>query len=164
MSSRRTPKPLTMVVLIALGAGGASALSYGCGSNNSTSAANGADAAVEAGPPPPAGNLQCSADSTDWPMFGQNVCNTNSQATSGGISKDTVGTLGKKWKYSAKGDVSATPDRRRRQRLLPRLGRLHQPPRRSHGRGDLVEEIERHPGLVGKSRPARASCRGTPRS
>ncbi len=109
MSSRRTPKPLTMVALIALGAAGASAFAYGCGSNNSTSASNGADAAVETGPTPPAGNLQCSAESTDWPMFGQNVCNTNSQATSGGISKDTVGTLTKKWEYAAKGDVSATP-------------------------------------------------------
>src|SRR5258708_8303329 len=58
---------------------------------------------------PPAGNLDCSADAADWPMWGQNVCNTNSQANAGGISPSAVGTLGVKWTYDAAGDVSATP-------------------------------------------------------
>jgi polyvinyl alcohol dehydrogenase (cytochrome) len=55
----------------------------------------------------------CNADSTDWPMFGQNVCNTASPAGAAGISKDTVGKLAVKWVHDkaagAAGDVSATP-------------------------------------------------------
>jgi polyvinyl alcohol dehydrogenase (cytochrome) len=51
----------------------------------------------------------CSADSTDWPFFGQNVCNTSSPASGGAINRDSVKTLKTKWVYTAAGDVSATP-------------------------------------------------------
>ena len=54
-------------------------------------------------------SLDCSAESVDWPMFGQNVCNTASQATAAALSPDTVGRLTTKWVFSASGDVSATP-------------------------------------------------------
>jgi polyvinyl alcohol dehydrogenase (cytochrome) len=60
------------------------------------------------GPPPAAGNLSCDSDASDWPMFGQNVCNTNSQA-SAGISTTNVGTLGVKWVANLGAPVSATP-------------------------------------------------------
>jgi polyvinyl alcohol dehydrogenase (cytochrome) len=59
----------------------------------------------DAAPP----SLNCSAESVDWPMFGQNVCNTASQANAGAISPDTVSRLTTKWVFSASGDVSATP-------------------------------------------------------
>jgi polyvinyl alcohol dehydrogenase (cytochrome) len=89
------------------------ALGIGCG-KGATGAppGSGVDGAVVI---PPAGNLDCNADASDWPMFGQNVCNTNSQASAGGISTATVGTLGVKWVvdfstvYSGGSDVSATP-------------------------------------------------------
>jgi hypothetical protein len=81
------------------------------------------DAAVESSNASPAGSdsgagssdaraqsLDCSAESVDWPMFGQNVCNTASQATAGAISPDTVGGLTIKWVFSASADVS-TPSR-----------------------------------------------------
>jgi polyvinyl alcohol dehydrogenase (cytochrome) len=51
----------------------------------------------------------CSADAGDWPMFGQNVCNTSSPLYAGAISKDNVGKLKTKWVFNAAGDVSATP-------------------------------------------------------
>src|ERR1700677_6239 len=70
---------------------------------------------AEQGPLPEAGDLSCESDASDWPMFGQNVCNTGSQANAGGISPTTVATLGPKWVvdlrtvYSGGGDISATP-------------------------------------------------------
>jgi len=51
----------------------------------------------------------CTADASDWPMFGQNVCNTSSPLFTGAITKDNVGKLKTKWVYDAAGDVSATP-------------------------------------------------------
>jgi polyvinyl alcohol dehydrogenase (cytochrome) len=51
----------------------------------------------------------CSADAGDWPMFGQNVCNTSSPLYAGAITKDNVGKLKTKWAFDAAGDVSATP-------------------------------------------------------
>src|SRR6202035_1805197 len=52
----------------------------------------------------------CSADSADWPMWGHNVCNTNSAATGGGaITRDNAGRLMTKWVYNAAGDSSAAP-------------------------------------------------------
>ncbi|MGO9832771.1 MAG: PQQ-binding-like beta-propeller repeat protein [Polyangiaceae bacterium] len=82
--------------------------SLGCG-KNSPATGTASDSGAEAGPPPPAGNLSCDSDASDWPMFGQNVCNTNSQATAGGISTATVGTLGVKWVAQLGASVSATP-------------------------------------------------------
>jgi polyvinyl alcohol dehydrogenase (cytochrome) len=52
--------------------------------------------------------LDCSGAGDDWPMFGQNVCNTRS-ASGGPITPATASKLGIKWVYSASGDVSATP-------------------------------------------------------
>jgi len=80
----------------------------GCGKGTSTSSSG-------PGPLPEAGDLSCDQDASDWPMFGQNVCNTGSQGAAGGISTATVGTLGPKWVvdlttvYSGGGDISATP-------------------------------------------------------
>src|SRR5258708_16544745 len=102
----------TAFALVALGAGACSAYAFGCGSNQSTSGT--ADAGHEAaahGPVPAAGNLQCSAETADWPMFGQNVCNTNSQGSAGGIDVTSARTLGVKCIFdNAHGAVSATPD------------------------------------------------------
>jgi polyvinyl alcohol dehydrogenase (cytochrome) len=85
----------------------------GCSSNKNPAKGR-QDAAAEASTP--AVSLpqpDCSADSTDWPMFGQNVCNTSSQANAAGIGVDTVGKLAVKWQYDKKagaaGEVSATP-------------------------------------------------------
>jgi polyvinyl alcohol dehydrogenase (cytochrome) len=50
----------------------------------------------------------CSADVTDWPMAGQNVCNTRTQKTTT-ISPQTAPQLTLKWSFDAPGDVSATP-------------------------------------------------------
>jgi polyvinyl alcohol dehydrogenase (cytochrome) len=120
MGSRIRPSS-TAFAIVALGAGACSAYAFGCGSNQTSSNPGSTDGGTEAaapGPVPEAGNLQCSAESTDWPMFGQNVCNTGSQGAAGGISTSTVGTLGVKWVYpppgdggaaSTAGDVSATP-------------------------------------------------------
>jgi polyvinyl alcohol dehydrogenase (cytochrome) len=57
----------------------------------------------------PGGNLDCGPASPDWPMYGQNVCNTLAQKNGGGISKDTVKNLTVKWVHMMAGDVSATP-------------------------------------------------------
>ncbi len=111
MGSRRTNSSPVVFALVAAAAGAFCAYAAGCGSST-TATPSDAGATAETGltgPFPDAGNLQCSADSTDWPMFGQNVCNTNSQASAGGISVATAPTLGVKWVYAAKGDVSATP-------------------------------------------------------
>jgi polyvinyl alcohol dehydrogenase (cytochrome) len=96
----------------------------GCSSKSASTAPDSGttDSGTASGPdssgpitPPPAGNLDCDASASDWTMFGQNVCNTNSQAAAGGITTANVGTLGVKWivdfskVYSAGSDVSATP-------------------------------------------------------
>jgi polyvinyl alcohol dehydrogenase (cytochrome) len=60
-------------------------------------------------PPAP---LSCDSDASapgDWPMYGQNVCNTRAAAADSGLSASTAAGLGLKWKLSMQGDVSATP-------------------------------------------------------
>jgi polyvinyl alcohol dehydrogenase (cytochrome) len=57
----------------------------------------------------PKNALDCSAESPDWPMFGQNVCNTSSQQNAFGINRDSVKNLKTKWSYDAAGEVSVTP-------------------------------------------------------
>ncbi len=52
--------------------------------------------------------LDCSADGHDWPMYGQNVCNTRA-VTGGPIGPKTAAQLRVKWTFEAAGDVSATP-------------------------------------------------------
>jgi polyvinyl alcohol dehydrogenase (cytochrome) len=53
--------------------------------------------------------LDCAPDSGDWPMYGQNVCNTRAGAGSDPITTKTVSKLKVKWTYKAAGDISATP-------------------------------------------------------
>jgi polyvinyl alcohol dehydrogenase (cytochrome) len=55
-----------------------------------------------------ASSLDCGGETTDWPMAGQNICNTRA-AKSGGLDVDSVRRLAPKWIYSAAGDISATP-------------------------------------------------------
>jgi polyvinyl alcohol dehydrogenase (cytochrome) len=89
-----------------------------CGSSKSSGTASGMEAGTGTGTDgnfPSPGNLDCNAASTDWPMFGQNICNTASQSNAGGISVGTAPTLGPKWvvdfstAVSGGGDISATP-------------------------------------------------------
>ncbi len=79
----------------------------GSGDDTSSPAASSvsapADASVLAAP------LNCGADSGDWPMYGQNVCNTRGAADGDPISPTTVSKLKVKWTYVAAGDISATP-------------------------------------------------------
>jgi polyvinyl alcohol dehydrogenase (cytochrome) len=56
----------------------------------------------------PAPPLDCGDAGGDWPMSGQNVCNTRSQAPSS-ITTKSAATLAMKWKFNAMGDISATP-------------------------------------------------------
>src|SRR5579872_4770795 len=86
----------------------------GCSSGHkSTAAAPSMEAGPAASSPPPAmpppSDIDCSPTTADWPMFGQNVCNTGAQSTAGNISVDTVKNLKTKWVYDAPGDISATP-------------------------------------------------------
>jgi polyvinyl alcohol dehydrogenase (cytochrome) len=86
-------------LLAALALTGAAA---GCGKGTSASADAGAPVTT------------CGAESTDWPMWGHNVCNTASPANAGGLSKDNVANLKVKWSFPPQGvqlngDVSATP-------------------------------------------------------
>jgi polyvinyl alcohol dehydrogenase (cytochrome) len=60
------------------------------------------DAAVSSAP------LDCAADSGDWPMYGQNLCNTRT-AQSSPITPQRVPGLAVQWTYAAAGDISATP-------------------------------------------------------
>jgi hypothetical protein len=53
--------------------------------------------------------LDCSGSGDDWPMFGQNVCNTRSAQGGGPISPSTASRLAVKWVFKAAGDISATP-------------------------------------------------------
>jgi len=53
--------------------------------------------------------LDCSGSGDDWPMFGQNVCNTRSAQDGGPISPSSASRLAIKWVFNAAGDISATP-------------------------------------------------------
>jgi polyvinyl alcohol dehydrogenase (cytochrome) len=55
-----------------------------------------------------AASLDCEADSGDWPMYGQNVCNTRT-AQNSPITPLSVPGLTVQWKFAASGDISATP-------------------------------------------------------
>jgi polyvinyl alcohol dehydrogenase (cytochrome) len=59
--------------------------------------------------PTPATPLDCSDDSPDWPMFGQNVCNTRAPKGGAGMSTAAAAKLTVQWSFDAAGDVSATP-------------------------------------------------------
>lgn len=66
---------------------------------------NGDDSATPAPQPAP----DCAADGGDWPMYGQNICNTRAGAATDPITVSTVSKLKVKWTYHALGDISATP-------------------------------------------------------
>jgi polyvinyl alcohol dehydrogenase (cytochrome) len=82
------------------------AVTMGCSARGSTEpqASTG-----EALLPLPLVPVQCLDVQGDWPMFGQNVCNTRAAVTGGLISPLTASKLGVRWVFSAAGDVSATP-------------------------------------------------------
>ena len=71
------------------------------------------DAAVDvadgSGPPPPAQPDCGDVTTQDWPMSGQNICNTRAAPGGGGITPDAAKKLAVKWSFDAAGDVSATP-------------------------------------------------------
>jgi len=88
----------------------AGAFSTGCSKSAASTAPAPADASPEAAlVVPSVPQPDCSADGGDWPMFGQNVCNTSSPLLAGAITTANVGKLKTKWVYDAAGDVSATP-------------------------------------------------------
>jgi polyvinyl alcohol dehydrogenase (cytochrome) len=100
-------KSLAIRFIVPIVAAGGAAYAIACSS--SSSSGNSATSTDK----PPVAQPDCSPASTDWPMFGQNVCNTASQPDDNGLSRDTVGKLAVKWVYDAKagaaGEVSATP-------------------------------------------------------
>jgi polyvinyl alcohol dehydrogenase (cytochrome) len=57
----------------------------------------------------PAGTFDCPEACADWPMYGQNVCDTRSASAAGPISPQTASRLTVKWTFAAAGDISATP-------------------------------------------------------
>src|ERR1700729_4528915 len=69
---------------------------------------SGAAASVPEAAAPP-GPLNCSNDGGDWPMYGQNVCNTRGGDSADPITPATVSKLTVKWSHAAAGDISATP-------------------------------------------------------
>src|SRR5580658_6418477 len=77
----------------------------GCGSTSQPPAEQHASTAQALSLAP----LDCAGLSADWPMFGQNVCNTRSTSSLGGITPATAKNLSLKWSYKAAGDISATP-------------------------------------------------------
>lgn len=95
------------VASIAIAGTMAYAVACSTASNKTPAGATGACNAA-----PPVAQPDCTPASTDWPMFGQNVCNTASQSDCT-LTKDNVSKLAVKWVYDAKsgaaGDVSATP-------------------------------------------------------
>jgi len=79
-----------------------------CTGNGDDSASAAPKAAPEAAAPPAA--LNCSTDGGDWPMYGQNICNTRGSTAAGEpITTATVSKLKVKWMLTAAGDISATP-------------------------------------------------------
>src|SRR5690349_5324368 len=91
----------------ASGADGGPRGSTGATGSTGMTAADGGRTGVPAGDggaitvPPAASQLDCGPSSSDWPMFGQNICNTAAQSMAGGIDVNTVKNLKPKWTYSA---------------------------------------------------------------
>src|SRR5262245_53799262 len=56
-----------------------------------------------------ASSLDCGNETTDWPMAGQNICNTHSAKGNSPINVESARKLAPKWVFSAKGEISATP-------------------------------------------------------
>ncbi|HTB79193.1 MAG TPA: PQQ-binding-like beta-propeller repeat protein [Polyangiaceae bacterium] len=79
----------------------------GCTGNGDDSASPTPKVAEAAAPP---AALNCSNDGGDWPMYGQNVCNTRGGTSAAEpITTSTVSKLKVKWTFTAAGDISATP-------------------------------------------------------
>ena len=114
-----TSRVVRFGVLVALVAAAASA-AFACGHSNkgSSNASSGQDGASSNATclMPSVAQPDCTPASTDWPMFGQNVCNT-AQAPGCALTRDSVSKLAVKWQYGktkvpqgvTAGDVSATP-------------------------------------------------------
>jgi polyvinyl alcohol dehydrogenase (cytochrome) len=52
--------------------------------------------------------LDCAIDGGDWPMYGQNICNTRSSSNTA-ITAANVSQLAVSWQVTTAGDISATP-------------------------------------------------------
>jgi len=87
--------------------------SFACKSSSSSAAP---DASVETAAP-----LDCANDGGDWPMYGQNICNTRASAATA-ITPANAAGLGVKWQLTAAGDISATPAVVRGQIYVPDWG------------------------------------------
>jgi polyvinyl alcohol dehydrogenase (cytochrome) len=83
-----------------------SSLPAACGATTAkgTSTDTNVDHGGQALPP-----LDCSGSGDDWPMFGQNICNTRAAPSGGPIDPSTASRLAVKWTFNAAGDISATP-------------------------------------------------------
>ena len=77
-----------------------------CGNGDDVGAAPPSKVPEAAAPPAP---LDCANDGGDWPMYGQNVCNTRGGDSTDPITTSTVSKLTVKWTFKAAGDISATP-------------------------------------------------------
>jgi polyvinyl alcohol dehydrogenase (cytochrome) len=78
-----------------------------CSSSSSSPPSAMAPAPAPTTPPAP---LDCAqGDAGGWPTFAGNVCGTRAGSTSDPITAQTVSKLTVKWKFTASGDVSATP-------------------------------------------------------
>jgi polyvinyl alcohol dehydrogenase (cytochrome) len=89
----RSPGTAAVFVVVAAVAGGC---------QRSTPASGIDDAGVVPRP------LDCAVDGGDWPMYGQNICNTRSSSDTT-LSTANVGRLAVSWKVTTGGDISATP-------------------------------------------------------
>ena len=112
------------------------ARSVGCvGSGDDSSAA---------APVTPAAPPDCTHDGGDWPMFGQNVCNTASAAAPRRpITATTVSKLKVKWVFKAAARRVGDPRRRRRQVYFPDWGGKLK--RLDAETGAVVDEERRRP-------------------
>jgi polyvinyl alcohol dehydrogenase (cytochrome) len=105
---------LAAMVVLGLGACGKSNSQEGMpdgGAQDATmeGGADAADAASDANVAPPQQPDCGDVTTADWPMWGQNICNTRSAAAGGGLTPDSAKKLAVKWSFDAAGDVSATP-------------------------------------------------------
>jgi polyvinyl alcohol dehydrogenase (cytochrome) len=64
--------------------------------------------ATEADATSPPLDCAAAADGGDWPMYGQNICNTHASPSTA-ITAQNVGRLAVQWKLTTPGDISATP-------------------------------------------------------
>jgi polyvinyl alcohol dehydrogenase (cytochrome) len=98
-----------MLTLLAASPLVAFGMSAACGSSSSGGSSNGGGTPAAV---PSVAQPDCKTDGGEWPMFGQNICNTASQEIAGGIDTGSVSKLAVKWSFGkaqGAGEVSATP-------------------------------------------------------